>query len=67
MTRKNRLFIAIFAILFIIPLNAQYFNSNLTEDEKKIISKGEIYIKNINFQKYMCLNKGINANGDYLI
>ena len=67
MTRKNRLFIAIFAILFIIPLNAQYFNSNLTEDEKKIISSGEIYIKNINFHKYMCLNKGINANGDYLI
>ena len=67
MTRKNRLFIAIFAILFIIPLNAQYFNSNLTEDEKKIISSGEIYIKNINYHKYMCLNKGINANGDYLI
>ncbi len=67
MTRKNRFFIAVFAVLFIIPLNAQYFNSNLTEAEKQIISSGEIYIKNINYQKYMCLNKGINDNGNYLI
>ena len=63
---KHRFLIPVL-FLMILPVYSQYFNSNLTEAEKEIISRGEIYIKNINFQRNMCLNKGINDNGDYLI
>ena len=63
---KHRFLIPVL-FLMILPVYSQYFNSNLTDAEKEIISSGEIYIKNINFQRNMCLNKGINDNGDYLI
>lgn len=68
MTKLSKKILLVFlALFFTLPVFSQYFNSNLTEDEKNIILNGEIYIKNINFFKNMCLNKGINNNGDLLI
>ena len=64
---KKNIFISLFILFCMLPAFSQYFNSNLTETEKDIISKGDVFIKNINFHKYMCLNNGINSNGDYLI
>lgn len=48
-------------------LFADPFNSRLTNDERNTISTGEILIKNINYEKFMCLKKGDSALGDKLI
>ena len=50
------LVLIIFLVCFTI--SADPFNSKLTSDERKTIENGEILIKNINYEKYMCLNKG---------
>ena len=63
---KHRFLIPVL-FLVILPVYSQYFNSNLTDAERKEIAGGEIKIRNINFQKNMCLNNGINKNGDILI
>ena len=56
-------------ILFTILFSAfsDPFNSKLTPDERKTISNGEILIKNINYEKNICLKKGVNTLGDKLI
>lgn len=48
-------------------LTANPFNSKLTGDEKAVLDKGEVLIKNINVQKNMCLADGTNAAADTLI
>ena len=53
--------------LLVLPVYSHYFNSNLTETERTEIAGGDIKIRNINFQRNMCLNNGINSNGDILI
>lgn len=57
------------AFVFISLLAASIadpFTSNLSADEKNQIASGEILIKNINYEKYMCLKKGTSALGDKL-
>ena len=49
------------AILFISSLlNANPFNTNLTKAEQEKLNKGEVLIKNIDYQKYMCLDSQYN-------
>ena len=43
-------------------LFAGVFNSKLTAEEQKKLDKGEVLIKNIAYQKNMCLNKDFNAD-----
>ncbi len=45
---------------------ADPFNSKLTDSERKQLNNGEIIIKNINYEKYMCLKKGQSEFGDQL-
>lgn len=67
MKKINFLFL-IFTLFFISnPVFANFFNSNLTDDERTQLSTGEIIIKNINFSKNMCFEKGLNNNGDILV
>ena len=47
-------------------LFAGVFNSKLTAEEQKKLDKGEVLIKNIAYQKNMCLNKDFNADCDAL-
>ena len=61
----------IFCLILIIflacfTISADPFNSKLTSDERKTIENGEILIKNINYEKYMCLNKGESDLGNKL-
>lgn len=46
---------------------ADPFNSKLTADERNQISSGEILIKNINYEKFMCFKKGESELGDKLL
>ena len=48
-------------------LMADPFNSKLSSEERETISGGEIIIKNINYEKNMCLKKGASPLGDRLI
>ncbi len=45
---------------------ADPFNKKLSDSEREQVKSGEILIKNINYEKFMCLNKGINELGDKL-
>ncbi len=56
-------------ILFTVLFSAfsDPFNSKLTSDERNTISTGEIIIKNINYEKNICLKKGVNSLGDKLL
>ena len=53
--------------ILIASIFADPFNSKLTEDERATISTGEIIIKNINYEKNICLKKGVNPLGDKLL
>ena len=58
------------ALLFIsltAALIADPFNSKLTSEERQSINNGEILIKNINYEKFMCLKKGESDLGDQLL
>ena len=53
--------------ILIASIFADPFNTKLTEDERATISTGEIIIKNINYEKNICLKKGVNPLGDKLL
>ena len=59
------IFILFFTLNF--GFSASYFNKNLTSDEKKTLDEGEVLIKNIAYQKNMCLEKGYRSDCDELI
>lgn len=46
---------------------ASPFNEKLTDEELKTITSGEILIKNINYERNICLKKEINLLGDTLL
>ena len=54
-----------FSLIFSVI--ADPFNNKLTSEERKTVSSGEILIKNINYEKFMCLKKGDSTLGDKLI
>ena len=59
------------ALLFLTftftAISADPFNNKLTAADREAISGGEILIKNINYEKNMCLKKGEAPLGDKLI
>ena len=57
---KKSIFSLILFCFFSNGLFAGIFNSKLTADEQKKLEKGEVLIKNIAYQKNMCLNKDYN-------
>ena len=55
------IFIALISFVFADP-----FTSKLTSEEREEINSGKILIKNINYEKFMCLKKGQSELGDQL-
>lgn len=49
--------ILLLSITFISVAAADPFNNKLTSEERQLINSGDILIKNINYEKNMCLNK----------
>ena len=45
----------------------EFFNKNLTADEKKQLDKGEVLIKNIGNPKHISISKGYNPTADALL
>ena len=64
---KKIIYVLLTLSLFSFALSAAPFNKNLTNEEKEILNKGEVLIKNIKYDKYMSLNKGISPLGDEVI
>ena len=64
---KKLVFSFILLISLTAFLSANPFNSKLTADERKTIESGEILIKNINYEKFMCFKKGESELGDILL
>ena len=65
-TAKFLILITIFQAAAML-LSAQIFNSNLTAEEKQTLNSGSVLIKNINYQKNMCLASGVSESSDSLI
>ena len=63
--KKSILLLCLFISLS-LSVFADPFNNKLTTDERNTISTGEILIKNINYEKFMCLKKGASELGDKL-
>lgn len=63
----KKIFIFTLIIFFSTFLFADPFNKKLETEERKQIEAGEVLIKNINYQKNMCLSKGYSVLGDKLI
>ncbi len=55
------------SISLLFSVIADPFNNKLNANERNTISNGEILIKNINYEKFMCLKKGDSSLGDKLI
>ena len=69
MKRMIRKVIAVL-FFFLIAQNlfsGELFNKNLTDEERETLKTGQVLIKNIAFQKKMCLNSGCYAEADALI
>ena len=64
---KKIVFTVFLLVTLISKLIADPFNSKLTADERQTINSGEILIKNINYEKFMCLKKGESDLGDRLL
>lgn len=64
---KRILWSALFLFTLVFSVFADPFNSRLTEDERAKIATGEILIKNINYEKFVCLKKGEVTLGDKLL
>ncbi|WP_022931450.1 DUF6675 family protein [Treponema bryantii] len=64
----KRIIVSIIVLLSLsFALFADPFNSKLTSEERDTIATGELLIKNINYEKFMCLKKGESVLGDKLI
>lgn len=61
----------LFSLFILLSLTAAAFpdpfNSKLTASEREKIAGGEILIKNINYEKFMCLQRGESELGDKLL
>ena len=64
---KKIFLLSLILITLISTVIADPFNSKLTPEERSTIASGEIIIKNINYEKNICLKKGVNPLGDKLI
>ena len=64
---KKIFLLTFFLITLVSTVIADPFNSKLTGEERTTLQNGEILIKNINYEKFMCLKKGESELGDKLL
>ncbi|MCR4952660.1 MAG: hypothetical protein K6A43_01180 [Treponema sp.] len=64
---KNIFILSTVFLLTANLLTAQVFNNNLTDEEKQSLQSGTVLIKNINFQKNMCLNPSFSGTAESLV
>ena len=64
---KKIIQLVLISTIFLTSIFADPFNSKLTETERATLATGEIIIKNINYEKNICLNKGVSELGDILL
>ncbi len=64
---KKIFLLTFFLITLVSTVIADPFNSKLTGEERTTLQNGEILIKNINYEKFMCLKKGEAELGDKLL
>ena len=64
---KKILHLIFISSILLASLSADPFNNKLTENERATLATGEILIKNINYEKNICLNKGVSDLGDSLL
>lgn len=50
--------------LFIFSLSSETFNSKLTQEERDILQKGEVLIRNIDFYRNICLDMSENEQAE---
>ena len=64
---RNLISLLFFFLISQNLFSAELFNKNLNETERESLKTGEVLIKNIAFQKRMCLNSGLYQEADDLI
>ncbi len=64
---KKILCSTLFLLFSLMILAADPFNNKLTAQERNSIATGEILIKNINYEKNICLKKAVSPLGDKLL
>ena len=64
---KKTLFSLFILLSLTVAAFPEPFNSKLTASEREKIAGGEILIKNINYEKFMCLQRGESELGDKLL
>jgi len=64
--KRHIQFLSIFFI-FTTSIFANPFNNKLTSSERDTLAAGQLLIKNINYEKNICLNKGAVNLGDKLL
>ena len=69
MKKGFKIITAALLVLFVSQnlFGGEFFNKNLTADEKKTLDKGEVLIKNIGNPKHMSISKGYNQTADALL
>lgn len=65
--KRSNVVLAALALIALHGLAASPFNSNLRSDEAALLDGGEILIRNINYARNMCLERGISLSGNRLI
>ncbi len=64
---RNMIFILCFGIFAQNLFCTELFNNKLTSEEKAVLDKGEVLIKNIAYPKNMSITKGYNSTIDTVI
>ena len=64
---RNMIFILCFGIFAQNLFCTELFNNKLTAEEKAVLDKGEVLIKNIAYPKNMSISKGYNSTIDTVI
>ncbi len=64
----KKIICSVFCLIFsFVLLSADPFNNKLSAQDRETIASGEIIIKNINYEKNICLKKAVNPLGDKLL
>ena len=64
---KKMIYLLLTISLLLPGLFAEPFNEELTAEERAVLDKGQVLIKNIKYDKYISLNRGISELGDNII
>lgn len=67
MYNSKKTFIFVICVFLFSNLYSSTFNDKLSEEEYTKIQNNEVVIRNINFPKNICLNRGISDTSDQLL